>query len=176
MNLVQIWERIGLSPWRLIALLVGFAIALIVVWPLARNLLGLTCDAEEKAALMEFPQYGGKVVGKDIKGPLGGEVVNFPPLQAPPPGCELLFTERHASLKRVSAYYEKKLTEHGRKVKRSPVDREGEFEYPHLDGVRDDLRYEVHYWPMGLESSAPADWSRALGREGSDVYVLVYKP
>jgi hypothetical protein len=91
MNIRETWERIGIRPWRLIALLVGFTITLIVVWPLARNLLGLTCDAQEKAALMEFPQYGGKVIGKDIRGPLGGEVVNFPPLQAPPPGCELLF-------------------------------------------------------------------------------------
>ena len=116
------------------------------------------------------------MVGKDIKGPLGGEVVNFSPLQAAPTGCGLVVVARHASVEQVSAYYEKKLTEHGWKVKRFPVDREGEFEYPHVDGVRDDLRYEVHYWPMGLESSAPADWSRALGREGSDVYVLVYKP
>ncbi len=53
------------------------------------------------------------MVGKDIKGPLGGEVVNFPPLQAPPPGCDLMFADRHASLEQVSAYYEKRLTEHG---------------------------------------------------------------
>ena len=111
-------------------LLVSFAIALIVVWPIARNLLGLTCDAQEKAALMEFSQYGGRVVGKDIKGPLGGEVVNFPPLQAPPPGCDLSFADRHASFKQVSAYYEKNLTEHGWKVKRFPVDREGDVRVP----------------------------------------------
>ncbi len=181
MNLRGIWERVGIRPWRLAALLVGFAITLFVVLPLARysgilDSLGFTCDAEEKAALVEFPQYGGKVVGKDIKGPLGGEVVNFPPLQAPPPVCDLMFADRHASLEQVSAYYEKRLTEHGWKVKRFPVDREGEFEYPRVDGVRDDPRYEVHYWPMGLESSAPAVWSRALGREDSDVYVPVYKP
>jgi hypothetical protein len=176
MNLRETWDRIGIRPWRLAVLFVGFAIALIVLWPLARNVLGLTCDAEEKAALMAFPQYGGKVIGKDIKGPLGGEVVNFPPLQEPPPGCDLLFTDRHASLKQVSAYYEKKLTEHGWKVRRFPVDRDGEFEYPHVDGTREDLRYEVHYWPIGLDSSAPADWSRALDREGTYVYVLVYKP
>ncbi len=181
MNLRQTRERIGIRPWRLVVLLLVFATALLVVVPLARysgilDALGLTCDAEEKAALLEFPQYGGEVVGKDIKGPLGGEVVNFPPLQAPPPGCELMFDDRQASVEQVSAYYEKKLTEHGWEVKRFPVDREGEFEYPHVDGVRDDLRYEVHYWPMGLESSAPADWSDALDREGTYVYVLVYKP
>ena len=50
------------------------------------------------------------------------------------------------------------------------------FEYPHVDGVRGDLRYEVHYWPISLNSSAPADWSKALGKVGTYVYVLVYKP
>ena len=44
---------------------------------------------------MEFPQYGGKVVGRDVKGPLGGETLNFPLLQAPPPGCELSRNEPH---------------------------------------------------------------------------------
>jgi hypothetical protein len=181
MNLRETRERIGIRPWRLVVLLLCLAMPLLVIPPLARysgilDALGLTCDAEEKAAFLEFPQYGGKLVGKDIKGPLGGEVVNFPPLQAPPPGCDLFVVARHASVEQVSAYYEKKLTEHGWEVKRFPVDGEGEFEYPHVDGVRDDLRYEVHYWPMGLESNAPADWSGALGREGSEAYVLVYKP
>jgi hypothetical protein len=45
---------------------------------------------------MEFPQHGGRMVGTDIKGPLGGETLNFPPLQVPPPGCELGFTDRQA--------------------------------------------------------------------------------
>ncbi len=125
MNLEEIWQRIGVRPWRLASLLVGFAIALFVVLPLARysgmlDSLGFTCDAREKAALVEFPQYGGKAVGKDIKGPLGGEVVNFPPLQEPPPGCALGFSARHASPKQVSAYYEKRLTEHGGRSNASP--------------------------------------------------------
>src|SRR5215211_3892036 len=106
MNLKEIWEHISIRPWRLAALLVGFAITLFVVLPLARysgmlDLLGFTCDAEEKAVLMDFPQYGGRVVGKDIKGPLGGEVLNFPPLQEPPPGCALEFTDRQATSKQV---------------------------------------------------------------------------
>jgi hypothetical protein len=182
MNLRGIWERISLRPWRLAALLIGFVIALFVVLPLARysgmlDSLGLTCDAEEKAALVEFPQYGGKVVGKDIKGPLGGEVVNFPPLQEPPPGCALGFSARHASPKQVSFYYEKQLTEHGWAVKRFPVDREGDFEYPHVEGSRDDLRYEVHYWPINLQgSTASAGWSNAMSEDGTEVNVLVYKP
>ena len=150
MNLRGIRERVGIRPWRLAALLVGFAIALFVVLPLARNVLGITCDAEEKAALMEFSQYGGRAVGKDIKGPLGGEVLNFPPLQAPPPGCALGFSARHASPKQVSSYYEKKLIEHGWTVKRFPVKTEGDFEYPHIEGSREGLRYDVHYWPLSL--------------------------
>ena len=64
-------------------LLLCLAMPLLVIPPLARysgilDALGLTCDAEEKAAFLEFPQYGGKLVGKDIEGPLGGEVGNFP--------------------------------------------------------------------------------------------------
>ena len=77
MNLRETRERIGIRPWRLVVLLLCLAIPLLVVPPLARysgilDALALTCDAEEKAALLEFPQYAGKVVGKDIKGPLGG--------------------------------------------------------------------------------------------------------
>ena len=61
-------------------------------------------------------------------------------------------------------------------MKRYPVDRKGEFEYPHVDGTRDGFHYDVHYWPGGLDSSAPADWSRAVKREGTTyVYVLVYR-
>jgi hypothetical protein len=182
MNLQGIWERVGIRPWRLAALLVGFAIALfvvlpLVVMPLARHFLGITCDAEEKAALMEFPQYGGKVVGKDIKVPLGGEEVNFPPLQEPPPGCSLGFSVRHASPKQVSSYYEEKLTEHGWTVKRFPVKKEGNFEYPHVDGTREGLRYEVHYWPLMLQgATAPAGLSNAMGEDGTEVNVLVHKP
>src|SRR5215207_7538249 len=164
MNLRETWERIGVSPRRLAMLLIGFAVVLFIVAPLARflgmdDLLGLTCDAQEKAALMEFSQYGGKVIGKDIKGPLGGETLNFPPLQASPPGCELGLTARHASMEQVSTYYEKKLAEHGWKVKRFAVAKKGEFEYPHVDGIRDGFHYEVHYWLAGLNSRDPAVWA-----------------
>ncbi|HLL39416.1 MAG TPA: hypothetical protein VK357_07075 [Rubrobacteraceae bacterium] len=167
----------------------SFAIVLFVALPLARysgvlDLLGFTCDAEEKAVLMEFPQYGGKVVGKDIKGPLGGEVLNFPPLQEPPPGCALEFTDRQATSKQVAAYYEKQLTEHGWKVERFPVspdpqsEKPGDFIYPHVDGTRDDLHYEVHYWPTSLHGgSKMSDFTAdALDSKGTGVHVLVYKP
>ncbi len=167
MNLRETWERIEISLRRLAALLVGFAIVVLVVSPLARffgvyDVLGFTCDAREKAALMEFPQYGGKLVGRDIQGPLGRETLNFPPLQSPPPGCELSLTARHASPEQVSAYYEKKLTEHEWEAKRFPVDRKGEFEYAHVDGVREGFHYRVHYWPVNR-------------REDTYVHVLVYR-
>ena len=167
MNLKEIWDRTGIRSRRLLVLLVSFATMMLVVSPLARffgvyDVLGFTCDAREKAALMEFSQYEGKVVGSDIKGPLGGETLNFPPLQAPPPGCELSLTARHASPEQVAGYYEDALTEHGWKAKRFPVDRKGEFEYAHVDGIRDGFHYEVHYWPVNK-------------REDTYVYVLVYR-
>ena len=186
MNLKQIWERIGVRPWRAVALLIGFAVVAVVAFAvvsLARPLLGFTCDAEEKATLVEFPQYGGRVVGKEIKGPLGGETLNFPPLQEPPPGCGLGFTDRQVTSRQVAAYYEKQLTEHGWKVKRFPVSQDpqgeepGDFIYPYVDGVRDDLRYEVHYWPTRLHGgSKMSDFSAdALASEGTGVQVLVYR-
>ena len=173
MNLGETWERIGISPRRLAVLLIGFAIVVFVVSPLARffgiyDLLGFTCDAQEKAALMEFPQYVGKVVGRDIQGPLGGETLNFPPLQSPPPGCELLLTARHASSKQVSAYYEKKLTEHGWKAKQLPVSPDPQSDEPgdtidaHVEGTREGFHYEVYYSPVNK-------------REDTHVYVLVYR-
>ena len=187
MNFKEIWERIGVRPWRAVALLIGFAVVFGVV-SFARysgvlDLLGFTCDAQEKAALFEFPQYGGRVIGKDIKGPLGGEVVNFPPLQEPPPGCESGFRDRQATSKQVAAYYEKQLIEHRWKVKQFPVspdpqsEEPGDFIYPHVDGTRDDLRYEVHYWPTSLHGgSKMSDFTaNALDREGTGVHVLVYK-
>ena len=182
MNFRETWDRIDIRPRRLIVLVMGFAITLLVVLPLARyygllDSIGFTCDAQEKAALVEFPQYGGRMVGKDIQGPLGGEVVNFPPLQEPPPGCALGFSVRQASPKQVSSYYEKKLAEHGWTVKRVAVNRKGDFEYPHVDGTRDGLRYEVHYWPIShRDSTAHAGWSKAMAEDGTEVNVLVYKP
>jgi hypothetical protein len=184
MNLRGIWERVGIRPWRLAVLLIGFAIVLFVVLPLARPLLGFTCHAQEKAVLMEFPQYGGRVVGKDIRGPLGGEILTFPPLQEPPPGCALEFTDRQATSNQVAAYYGKQLSEHGWKVERFPVSQDpqseepGDFIYPHVVGTRNDLRHEVHYWPTSLHggSKKPDFTAEALARDGTGVHVLVYKP
>ena len=172
MNLRETWNRTGIRPRRLAVLLIGFAIVVLGVSPLARffgiyDFLGFTCDAREKAVLTEFPQFGGKVVGRDIQGPLGGETLNFPPLQAPPPGCELSLTAGHASPKQVSAYYEKKLTEHGWKARQFPVspdpesDEQGDTIDAHVGGTREGFHYEVYYSPVN-------------NRGNTHVYVLVY--
>jgi hypothetical protein len=95
----------------------------------------------------------------------------------------LEFTDRQATSKQVAAYYEKLLTEHGWKVERFPVspdpqsEEPGDFIYPHVDGTRDDLRYEVHYWPASLHGGSKiADFSaNALDREGTGAHVLVYR-
>ena len=154
-------------------MLVSLATVVLVVLPLARffglyDVLGFTCDAREKAALMEFPQYGGKVVGRDIRGPLGGETLNFPALQAPPTGCEVPLTARHASPEQVSAYYEKKLTEHGWKARQFTVSPDPQSDEPgdtidaHVVGTRKGFYYEVYYSPVN-------------NRENTYVNVLVYR-
>lgn len=173
MDFTETWHRTGIRPRRLAVLLVGFAIVVLVVSPLARffgiyDVLGFTCDAREKAALMEFPQYGGKIVGRDIGGPLGGETLNFPPLQVPPPGCEVSLTAEHASPDQVAGYYEKKLAEHGWKARRFPVSPDPQSDEPgdtidaHVGGTREGFHYEVYYSPVNK-------------REGTHVYVLVYR-
>lgn len=116
----------------------------LVVLSLARSLgidywLGYTCDAKQKAALKEFPQYGGRTLRTST---LGGEGLNFPLLETPPPGCDLGFMARHASLKQVSTCYEKKLSEHGWTVKRFAVSRKREFEHPQVDGIRDGFHHD----------------------------------
>jgi hypothetical protein len=168
MNLREAWNSIEIRPWRLVVLLLGFSIVL----GLARVLF--PCGVGEKMALGEFPHYGGREAGEEL-GVAGDEVV-FPPLQTPPPGCFLEFAAPRATPEQVSTYYEQELTEHGWTVKRVPVDREGEFEYPHLEGTRNGFRYVVHYWPSSLTSTAPAAWSSALDEGGTEIRVLVYKP
>ena len=159
MSLREIWDRINIRPWRLVLLLLGFAIVLVAL-DFARLVLP-TCDAQEKAALAEFPQYGGRVAGKDLD--IHGDEPNWPPLQEPPPGCALEFATPQASPEQVLGYYEEELTEHGWTVERFPVDKKGEFEYPHLEGTRDGLRYMVHSFELP-------------GSGVTDIRVLVYKP
>jgi hypothetical protein len=160
MSLRETWDRLGIRPWRLaVVLLLGVPIVFMTL-EFARVVLP-TCDEREKAVLAEFPQYGGKVAGKDLD--VHGDEPNWPPLQEPPPGCALEFATSRASPERVLGYYEEELTEHGWTVERFPADRGGEFRYPHLEGTRDGLRYVV-------------DSFRLPGSGVTELRVLVYRP
>jgi hypothetical protein len=164
MTLRTIWERVGTHPWRLAVLFVGFAIMLDVVLPLLRPLLGITCDAEEKAALLEFPQYGGKEAGKNLE--IFGDEVNLIVLQELPPGCALEeFAAPHASPKQVAEYYEKKLTERGWTVtvKRYPAAAAYGIGIE-VVGNREGLHYDAYSF-----QSAP-------GSKLAEIRVSVYRP
>ena len=88
-----------------------------------------SCGAEEKAALAEFPHYGGKDLGKDLEAfPLPGKAKG---------ACVAGYPAKGASQEEVSTYYEEKLTGHGWEVDRSTDETEGS---------REGLRYVVHYW------------------------------
>jgi hypothetical protein len=89
----------------------------------------MSCGSAEKAALAEFPHYGGKEVGKDLKAfPLPGKAKG---------ACVTGYPAKGASQEQVSTYYEKKLTEHGWKVKQLSSSTEAS---------RDGLRYVARYW------------------------------
>jgi hypothetical protein len=145
MNLGEISERLGMRPGRLILLLLSLAILLLGSSLVAPYFLP-SCDPQEKVAITEFTHYGGKEAGEDLD--IYGDEVNWTPLQEPPPGCALEFAVPRASPEQVLGYYEEKLTEHGWTVKRFPVKREGDFEYPHLEGSRDGFRYVVHSFQL----------------------------
>jgi hypothetical protein len=87
------------------------------------------CGSEEKAALAEFSHYGGNEVGKELRAsPLPGKAKG---------ACVTGYPAKGASQEEVSTYYEKKLTEHGWKVKRLSSSTEAS---------RDGLRYVARYW------------------------------
>ena len=109
------------------------------------------------------------MVGRDIQGPLGGEILNFPPLQTPPPGCELSLTARL------------RISEISRCLLREQADRAWDgrqdgFPNPptlrvtsqentidaHVGGTREGFHYEVYYLLVNK-------------RENTHVYVLVYR-
>ena len=87
------------------------------------------CGSEEKAALAEFSHYGGKEVGKELQAfPLPGKAKG---------ACVTGYPAKGASQEQVSTYYEKKLTQHGWKVKQLSSSTEAS---------RDGLRYVARYW------------------------------
>ncbi len=87
------------------------------------------CGSEEKATLAEFSHYGGNEVGKELQTfPLRGKAKG---------ACVTGYPAKGASQEQVSTYYEKKLTEHGWKVKQVSSSTEAS---------RDGLHYVAHYW------------------------------
>jgi len=106
------------------------------------------CGSKEKAALAEFPHYGGKEVEDLGTFSLRGKPKGF---------CVTTYLAEGASQEQVLSYYEKKLTEHGYKVQRFPTDR-GE----RIEASRDGLRYVVHY-------------SRFPEERATDIRIEVYK-
>jgi hypothetical protein len=125
-----------------------------------------SCGSQEKAAITQFTRYGGREAGKDLDIYGYGDELNWPPLQAPPPGRTLQeFAASQASPKQVVEYYEKKLTEHGWEtaVERYPADGEGPADYS-VVGNRDGLRYDVYSFALEPDY------------EPADIRVNVYKP
>ena len=87
------------------------------------------CGSEEKAALAEFSHYGGNEVGKELQTfPLPGKAKG---------ACVTGYPAKGASQEQVSTYYEKKLIEHGWKVKQLSSSTEAS---------RDGLHYIARYW------------------------------
>jgi hypothetical protein len=103
MNLVQIWERIGIRPLRLMVLLLGLVILLVGV-PLAVrgffSALG-TCTEEERKVYTEFPQFGN---------------VRKEPQPFPESGGCAVFYDTRASQEQVASYYTEWLEAHGWEV------------------------------------------------------------
>jgi hypothetical protein len=102
MNLRETWERIGLRPWRLALLLVGFATVLVVSPLVARvysSVLG--CSEEERKAFAEFPQFGGREMEPQPSMVSGGCAV---------------FYDTPASQARVANYYTERLEARGWEV------------------------------------------------------------
>ena len=98
MTLRGLWERVGLRPWMLALVLLGFAIVLIGA------LLGGVCTDEEQNVYAEFPQYGN--INKE------------PQPDTESGGCVVVYDTR-ASQEQVAEYYAQQLKAHGRTVQLS---------------------------------------------------------
>ncbi len=116
-------------------------VVLVVVLGLRRVLF--PCDAKERAALAEFPHYGGREAEKDLN-VLGNELDRFMLGPSNTNGACMVGYMAPASEEQVSAYYEELLAEQGWAVERVPMSTEAD-EYPHINGSRDGLRYVVHF-------------------------------
>ena len=170
MNFREAWGRVGIRPRRVaILLLIGLPLVL-VASEFARSVLP-TCNAREKVALAEFPQYSGRVAGKDLD--IGGDELNWPPLQSSGPG-RTLELEARASPSRVSRYYYDQLSAHGWKVRRMPAKNKGGIEYAHVDGYRQGLHYDVSYIWLGEPTSSASN--ATSGEDHTSLSIVVYEP
>ena len=89
-----------------------------------------SCGSEQRAALAEFAHYGGEEVGEELEAfPLPGKAKG---------ACVTGYPAKDTSQEQVSAYYRKKLTEHGWDVEQLSSSTEAS---------RGGLRYVVRYWP-----------------------------
>lgn len=121
-------------------------VVLVVVFGLWRVLF--PCDAKERSALAEFQHYGGREAGEDLN-VRGNDLSQFVLGPRNTNGACMVGYTAPASQEQVSAYYEDLLAEYGWAVERVPMNTEGNFEHPHINGSRDDLRYVVHYFEPG---------------------------
>ena len=128
--------EIGIRPWRLVVLFLGFAI-LVVGVPLAvRGFSSASgvCAKEEQKVYAEFPQYG------DVK----KEPQPFPESG----GCAVFYDTR-ASQERVAGYYTERLKDHGWEVEQREYEttvfeaKKRTFEEVEINARRGDFFYNV---------------------------------
>lgn len=97
MNLRGIWERVGLRPWMLALLLLGFAVVLVGAVLIGAP-LGSACTDEERNVYAEFHQYGN--INKE------------PQPDRDSGGCVVVYDTR-ASQEQVAEYYAQQLKANG---------------------------------------------------------------
>jgi hypothetical protein len=137
MNLRETWERIGLRPWKLALLLLGFATVLVVSPLVARvysSVLG--CSGEEQEVFAEFVQYGGR------------EMEPQPSLES---GSCAVFYDTPASQERVANYYTERLEARGWEVEQREYEttvsgpKKRTFDEVEIMARRGDFFYEVFF-------------------------------
>jgi hypothetical protein len=102
------------------------------------------CGSEEKAALSEFPHYGGAKVGKELgASPLAGK---------PGGACMTDYPAKKGSQEEVASYYEKELDAHGWKVQQHSSSTEAS-----RNGLRYVVRYVAHPGSMEVEAQVYKD-------------------
>jgi hypothetical protein len=97
MNLRGTWERVGLRPWMLALLLLGFVLVLAGAVLIGAPLGGV-CTDEERNVYAEFPQYG---------------KINKEPQPDAESGACVVVYDTLASQEQVAEYYAQQLKAHG---------------------------------------------------------------